>query len=127
MFAMYVWLLLHFPPVTASERTFVVPMHKVVLPEIGAGDGLTVTVVLAKQPEARVYDILAVPAEKPEIIPVVRSAPAISVLLLLHVPVKTASSKVVVVPAHMYLTPVIADGIALTVIIVVDLQPAGSV
>jgi hypothetical protein len=68
-----------------------------------------------------------VPAEKPEITPVVRSALAIIVLLLLHVPVRTASFKVVVAPAHMYLTPVIAAGIGFTVMIVVDLQPPGNV
>ena len=43
-------LLVQAPPAVAEESVVVEPEHKAVTPVIGAGNGLTVTVVVAKQP-----------------------------------------------------------------------------
>ena len=49
------------------------------------------------------------------------------VLLLLHEPPPVASVKFVVSPAHTVPVPVMADGNALTVIVVITLQPVDNV
>ena len=42
----------HEPPATTSDKVSVRPSHTTVLPRMADGDGLTVTVTLALQPEA---------------------------------------------------------------------------
>jgi len=46
--------LLHVPPAVASANVLVKPMHTVVVPVITAGNGLTVTVAVLKQPVGKV-------------------------------------------------------------------------
>jgi hypothetical protein len=63
MVATAVLLLVHIPPDTPLVKVEVKPRHNEVTPVIGVGPGLTVTVVIAKQPDVgRVYVITAVPA-----------------------------------------------------------------
>lgn len=47
--AIPVLLLLHMPPVAASDKVVVVPIQALVFPEIGSV-GLTVTIAIALQP-----------------------------------------------------------------------------
>ena len=49
-----VLLLLHVPPLVASLNAVVDPTHMVVAPPMGDGNGFTVTIVVAGQPEAGV-------------------------------------------------------------------------
>lgn len=44
-------LLLHVPPVVASLRAVVLPMHTFVVPVMAAGSALTVTVVVTAHPK----------------------------------------------------------------------------
>jgi len=46
--------LLHVPPAVASDNVVVKPMHTLVVPVITAGNGLTVTVAVRKQPVGKV-------------------------------------------------------------------------
>ena len=48
---------------------------------------------------------------------------AIAVLLLLHVPPVIPSLKVVAMPAQMFDAPLIADGVGITVTVMVEAQP----
>ena len=122
-----VLLLLHVPPVVASLKVVVEPIHTLATPVIDAGFGLTVTPNTAVQPAGSVYVMVAVPADTPVTIPVPAPTEAIEVLLLLHVPPLVASLSEVVSPTQTLLTPVIADGVGLTVSIIVVVQPAGNV
>jgi hypothetical protein len=54
MVATAVLLLVQVPPGTASLRVDVVPAHMLVIPVMVEGNGLTVTIVIAKQPEDKV-------------------------------------------------------------------------
>ena len=49
-----VLLLLHEPPIVASVKVVVKPKHTLVIPDIGAGLGLTVSNVSLKQPVGNV-------------------------------------------------------------------------
>jgi hypothetical protein len=84
--------------------------------DIPAGEGFTVTIFVAEQPAALVYDIAAVPADTPVTMPLVPTV-AMPVAPLLHVPPGVASARVVVAPTHMAGATggVIAAGRALTV------------
>jgi hypothetical protein len=42
--------LLHTPPEVASDKLVVAPEHTLLAPEIAAGNGFTVTIVVAVQP-----------------------------------------------------------------------------
>ena len=84
-------------------------------PPIAAGEGLTVTVANALQPEPIVYDIIAVPAITPVTMPVPVPTVATPVLLLLHRPPAVTSNKATLAPSHITLVPVIAAGLGLTV------------
>ena len=63
------------------------------------------------------------PDTKPETIPVPDPTVAIEILLLLHVPPEVTSLNIVVKPVQTFVTPVIADGDELTVIIEIVRQP----
>ena len=79
--------------------------------------------VVAEQPVApSMYEMVAVPAVPPITVPVAPTV-AIPVELLLHVPPLVASSNAVVAPIHKLVVPVIVAGDALTVIILVTVQP----
>ena len=67
--------------------------------------------------------MVAAPAATPVAIPDVPIV-ATPILLLAHVPPLVVEDRVVVDPAHKEVVPVIAAGIALTVIEVVLAQPA---
>lgn len=115
-------LLVHAPPLVASFRLVVSPTQTLDVPVTDAGLPLTVTTFVARQPDANVYDIVAVPADTPVTTPEA-SIEATTVLLLLHVPLPVTSLSVVVEPAHTLAVPVMADGTALTVTVVVAIQP----
>jgi hypothetical protein len=107
----------------------VVPIHKVVLPDIAltAGAVFTVTVLEATalpQLLLTVYDMIVVPGDIPETTPVALTE-AVAAKPVLHVPPVTASARVVVAPLHTEAVPVItpAFGNALTVIAVVVITP----
>ena len=101
------------PPV----RLNVVPIQTgPLLLAVATGTVYTVTVAVCKQPVAKVYDMMDVPAETPETTPraliVATKGDA-----LLQVPPAVASARVVVKPAHTVNVPVIAAGNGFTVTI----------
>jgi hypothetical protein len=51
--ATVVTVLLHVPPPVRSVRVVVVPGHRLALPDIIPGSGLTVTIVVTVQPEPK--------------------------------------------------------------------------
>ena len=63
--------------------------------------------------------IVTVPEITPDTIPVDEPTPAIAVLLLVQRPPVTASASAVVAPAQTIDAPVMAEGDALTVIVLV--------
>lgn len=67
--------------------------------------------------------MVTVPAAIPVITPVVYPAVAMLVLPLVHVPPLTRSLSVVVEPIHVLVTPLMATGALLTVIVVVVMHP----
>src|ERR1035437_9147041 len=74
-----------------------------------AGNGLTVTTLVAVHPVPTVYAIVDVPAATPVTTPVPETV-AFAVLLLLHTPPAVASLKVVVEPLQTLVAPAIAAG-----------------
>lgn len=116
-------LLVHVPPVTPSLSVVARPMHTCVTPVIAVGTVFTVTVAVALQPAAIVYVIPAVPAVMPLTTPVVDPTLAMVVAPLVHVPPVVMLLSVVVCPAHKVILPVIAAGIALTLIVLNTAQP----
>jgi hypothetical protein len=109
-------LLLHVPPAIGSVNDVVLPMHIEALPEIAAGDALTVITLVAMQPVGAAYDITAVPADTPRISPPV-PADAVDAALLLHMPPVVASARVMVLPTHTLEGPVIGAGRSFTLIV----------
>ena len=100
-------LLLHVPPLTASERVLVVPSQIASTPVIAAGDGFTVTSSVAVLPPGAVYVIVAVPGAAPVTIPLEEPTVATPVVLLDQVPPAGVSDRVVEYPEQMAATPVI--------------------
>jgi hypothetical protein len=103
-----------------------VPAHNTDVPESTAGSALTVAFAVAKQPVGSVYLMVAIPAETPVITPLA-STDAIPGTDDNQLPPTVAELSVVVAPAHMPVTPVIAAGSALTVITVVRKHELGKV
>ena len=124
--ATVVIVLLHVPPVVASVKLMVVPVHRLVGPVIDPGPAPTVTTVVAIQPAPSEYVIVVVPIVPPVRIPVVRPIVATVVVLLVHVPPVTASLNVMVPPMHTPVGPRIDVGEGLTLITVVVQQPVGN-
>ncbi len=114
------------PPAGISLNVAVLPWHTWVVPDIADGSVFTVTVVEAVQPAVVVYLMITLPVATPDTIPLAASTTAMLVLLLLHVPPVGESLNVVMLPAHIVLLPV-TGVIALTVTVVVALQPVGIV
>jgi hypothetical protein len=126
MVATDVLLLLHVPPAVASLRVVQVPAHMVVVPMIAAGNGLTVATIVVVQPPLMVYEIVAVPAEMPQSVPVLPMV-ATDTLLLLQVPPDMASLSVVQRPAQTDGTPLMAAGAGKTISVVVMKHPVPTV
>lgn len=120
-----VLLLLHAPPAVPSVNVVVEPTQALELPVIGS-IGFTRTDAVTKQLAPPVKVMVAVPPDTPDTTPDVDPTAAIAVLLLLQVP-PLASLNVVVALAHTVVVPVTADGIALTVTIIVSVHPVPSV
>ncbi len=111
-----VLLLIHVPPLVASVSVIAIPVQSRVFPEIDAGDGLTVTIVVAVQPETTVNVIVAVPNATPVTVPELITV-ATDVLLLDHDKgLAEASVNCVVAFAHTEVIPVIAEGAGATVL-----------
>ena len=119
--------LVHTPPDVALVNGVVEPTHTVVAPVIGAGEGFTVTTVVAKHPEPVRYVIVGDPAATPLTTPEPDPTEASKGLLLLQLPPVVASDKVVLCPTHTVPVPVITPGEELTVTGIVAIQPVGNV
>jgi hypothetical protein len=125
MVATAVLLLDHVPPVTELVSDVVELTHTVPEPDIAAGMGFTVTLVVVKQPAGNVYVIVAMPAALP-----VTTGPdteAMPGLLEDQLPPLIELASVVEAPTHTVAVPVMAPGTGFTVKPVVVLQPAGNV
>jgi hypothetical protein len=116
-----VLLLLQVPPPDASASAVVAPAHAVNVP-VMTETLLTVTGVVAKQ-EPTEYEMVAPPAATPSMVPVDEPMLAIPVLLLDHTPPPGDDASVDVPPVHMDVVPVIADGLAFTVMAMVEKHP----
>ena len=68
--------------------------------------------------------MVVVPAETPDITPLVEPAVATDGLLLVQVPEPNASARVTVAPEQIGIAPVMGAGIVLTVNVAVAEQPA---
>lgn len=121
--------LLHVPPLTVLLSVIVVPTHTLIEPVllVFAGNAaFTVTTAVLEQPDAFVYDIVALPAAYPLTTPPVLTG-AILASLLLHVRPAGLDPSVVVLPTHNVRLPVIGVGDASTVIDRVRRQPVDRV
>lgn len=115
-----VLLLLHMPPVVVLLSVADVPWHIVVVPPISAGRAFIVTIIWAAHPVIDTNVMDEVPAIRPLTMPA-EPIVATVVLLLLHVPLPSAS--VVVLPAHAVGMPLIAGGNAFIVTTAMVIQP----
>jgi hypothetical protein len=80
---------------------------------MAAGVVVTLTTVIAAQPEAMVYVIVAVPVATPVTRPEPEPIVATDGLLLVHVPAGVASVKVIFDPMQTTEVPPIAAGVGL--------------
>ena len=101
----------------------------VAVPVIAGMVTITLTIVVALQLVGNVYVIVVVATETPWPVTTPEEDPtdAIAALLLLHVPLRSASDKVIDAPEQTSVPPVIADGNGLIVIVAVVIQPVASV
>ena len=115
-------------PPPASLKVICDPEHTLCGPEMVPGNGLTVKLVVVKQPVGKVYEIRVVgrTIETPVTQPVELTV-ATPVLLLAQVPPAVASDRQFVRPLQTLGVPRMLVGNGLTVIIVVILQPVASV
>jgi hypothetical protein len=124
--AMAELLLLHVPPEGVPLKVVVAPEHTTLVP-VTDGVATTVTSRVLVHPVLLAVNVMDdVPDETPATAPRPVPTVATETLLLLHVPLVPVV-KVVVVPTHAMANPVIAGGRALTVTMVVLLQPVGNV
>jgi hypothetical protein len=123
---MAVLLLLHVPPDGLLDTVAVLPIHKVESPVIVAGRLFTVTTAVRKQPELLIYEICVVPFDIPVTLPVVPTVATLGVALT-HVPPAGAELRAITPPTHIAELPVMTEGRLFTVILLVVLQPDGSV
>jgi hypothetical protein len=121
-----VLLLLHVPPVTVLLSVTELPVHTATLAGvIAAGEVLTVTPFIIKQPVAEiVYVMLAVPGATPVTNPPALTV-AIAALLLLHVPPGVVLVNVAVLPTQRMVGGIglITLGSGLTVTTAVEVHP----
>jgi hypothetical protein len=92
--AMPLFAELHLPPADVLVTVIVDLKQTKVGPPMLAGNGLTVTVVVMKQPAGKVYVIVAVVGATKVTNPVVAFTVATAVLLDVHVPPETLSRSV---------------------------------
>ena len=118
--------LLHVPPVAAFAIAVVCPIQTVDTPEFAGKLGLTVTIVVLKQPFPDVYVITAVPTPTPVITPVPVIV-ATDVLPLLQLQPGVAVESVVEVPRQITTVPEIAAGSGFTVTACTLRHPLGNV
>lgn len=108
--AMLVLVLLQVPPVVASFKVSIAPLHTDVLPVIVPAEGeLTVIAAFATpvpQELLSVYFMVSIPEDTPVTVPALLIV-AIDALPLLHIPPDDASFKVSVEPTHTVALPVI--------------------
>ena len=119
MVAIDVLLLVHDPLVDVVARGVVWPMHRPSVPVMGAGAALMVIDSVTVQPEPREYVMVTVPEITPDTIPVDEPTLAIAVLLLAQRPPGTALPRATVSEEQRAEGPAMADGDALTVIVLV--------
>jgi hypothetical protein len=116
-----VLLLDHTPPATLFVKVLVAASQIVAAPVIAEGCAFTVIVFATAVPQPVVYDIVVVPAAIAEPVPALLMV-ATAVLLLLHVPKLAVLVSVAFVPEQSTLVPLIADGMALTVTVLIAEQ-----
>ena len=114
--------LVHVPPAGLPVRAVDDPSHTVSVPNMGLGNGVTVTMVVLLQPEPSAYVTDAVP----DVIPV--ATPVVGLILMLplgvlHVPPAGVALSVVLLPIQTVSVPLIVPGAALTVTTADVLQP----
>ncbi len=114
---------LHVPPLTLLLSVALLPMHRVVFPAIVVGSGLTVIVAVVMQPKGVVYSMATFAGVTPVIVPLLMSAVATAVFVLLHVPEGVVSLSIILLPWHTMAGPVIGVS-GFTVTVVVAEQPA---
>jgi hypothetical protein len=117
-----VLLLLHVP-LPASLSVIVAPVQTVDGPEMPAGSGYTVIVVIILHPVPNVYVITEVPTTLPVTTPVPELMEAIVALLLLQLPPPVPSLNVVEVPRQIPNVPRIEVGSGFTVSTLVVRHP----
>jgi hypothetical protein len=117
---------LHVPPVVVLVKAVVRPVHTLVVPVIGAGTGLTVSVRVLKQLVGNVYVIIVVPVVAVVSTPEVPMLATVG-LLLLHVPLAGISDMKIVEPRHELEPPEIGLGCRFTVTVIDAIQPVGIV
>ncbi len=94
---------------------------------IAGAAAFTVITTVATHVPPRLYVMVGKPAETPVTTPVAATTVADARLLLLHVPPVVASLRLMVLPGHTVVGPVIGDGGAFTVIDVEAVHPVPSV
>lgn len=119
-------LLLQVPPVVVHVSVVVPFTQMLVIPVITAGNGLTVSTAVLRQPLVRLYVIVLVPPGAiPVATPVPRPIVATVVVPLIQVPPVGAPVSVVLVPAQIERLPLIV-GVVFTVATAVTVQPEPS-
>jgi hypothetical protein len=108
------------PPVVASVKIVSPFTQTLATPDIGAGKGLTVTIVDVLQPELSVYVMLAVPAAFPVTKPELNTTLAKPGAPLVQSPPVKVSVSVVCVPIQIEFVPVMIDGDWFTVTLIVE-------
>jgi hypothetical protein len=108
-------LLAHVPAPDELVRVVVLPAQSSCVPPIAAGSAVTVTVRVVIHPVFCVKVITAVPALKPDTIPVADPTVATAVLPELQVPAPVLA-RIVDEFSHNVADPVMADGSGFTVI-----------
>jgi hypothetical protein len=116
----------HVPPAGVLPNAVVFPTQTSRVPVIGVGAVVTVTIVVAIQPEVTMYVMVQVPGLTP-----VRTPPP-DVMEAVphganHVPPVVVDDNVMSEPAHTAPGPVIAAGDSFTVIVLVVVQPVPNV
>ena len=115
-------LLDHVPPGVALASVDTNPKQAFVVPVIFAGSASIVITDHVLHVELTVYEILAVPTPVPVAMPLLFTTALVG-LLVVHAPPVVALAKAVVVPWQTISVPVIALTAALTVTVVIRLQP----
>ena len=118
-------LLLQVPDGEAFVSVVVSPAHRCSKPAMVSGD--TVTTVETEQLVGNVYTTVAVPPLSPDTTPAADPTATIPTLVAAHIPPATELLRVDVLPLQTVVLPVIGPGERFTVIILLVLQPPGSV